>query len=250
MKKSNENGIYYDPEIAQFYDGSNRARPDFDFCRVLAKDVDSILDLGCGTGDLAISLAAESSVVAVDPAAPMLEIANGKPGADRVTWYQSDAKTLRLNQKFDLIVLTGHTFQVFLNTADQRSVLTTISSHLKKNGRFIFDTRNPSFAGSKERIRGQVKRSFEHIQLGLIKAWNSSTYDQDSQVLSYENGFEVTASGKVHSAKAQIKYTSQNDVAQIVEGAGLEVNSWFGDWSGGAFHTGAPEIIPLGGLSE
>lgn len=59
MKNSNENGIYYDPEIAQFYDGSNRARHDFEFCRTLAKDVDSVLDLGCGTGDLTISLAAE-----------------------------------------------------------------------------------------------------------------------------------------------------------------------------------------------
>lgn len=189
-------------------------------------------------------------VVAVDPAAPMLEIAKGKAGANRVSWHQSDAKKLRLNRKFDLIVLTGHTFQVFLNEADQKSVLAIILSHLEKNGRFIFDTRNPSITGSKERVRGQVKRSFEHIQLGRIETRNSSIYDKDSQILSYENGYEVTESGKMHSAKAQIKYTSQNDVAQIIGDVGLEVKSWFGDWSGGAFHTGAPEIIPFGGLAE
>lgn len=249
MTNSSENGIYFDPDIAQFYDGSNRARPDFEFCQQLATGNMSILDLGCGTGALALTLAPENSVVAVDPAAPMIEIAKSKKGADAVDWRVADAKNLRLDQKFDLVVLTGHTFQVFLNETDQSSVLGTISAHLKPKGRFIFDTRNPEFGGSKERSRGQVKRSFEHAQLGLVDCWNSSTYDQQTQILSYENGYVVEATGASYSAEAKIKYTSQGDISRLLNEAGLEATSWFGDWTGQSFHSDAPEIIPIGGLS-
>lgn len=248
MSSSSSNEIYYDPDVAQFYDVSNKARPDFEFCQRLVTGNMSILDLGCGTGDLALSLATENSVVAVEPAAPMIDIAKSKIGADHVDWHQADAKSIRLNQKFDLVVLTGHTFQVFLNEADQSALLNTIAVHLKPAGRFIFDTRNPAFGGAKERTRGQVKRSFEHARLGLVECWNSSSYDEQTQILSYENGYEVKATGASYSAKAKIKYTSQEEVSRLMADAGLEVTSWLGDWTGQPFLESSPEIIPVGGL--
>ncbi len=51
------NALYDDPGLAQFYDLANRWGPDFDFCRHLARDASSVLDLGCGTGELAAALA-------------------------------------------------------------------------------------------------------------------------------------------------------------------------------------------------
>jgi len=36
----------------------------------------------------------------------------------------------RLGRRFDLVVLTGHAFQVFLTDDDQRAVLSTIAEHL------------------------------------------------------------------------------------------------------------------------
>ena len=49
----------------------------------------SVLDIGCGTGTFACLLAGRGlTVTAVDPAAASLQIARGKPGADRVRWVQ------------------------------------------------------------------------------------------------------------------------------------------------------------------
>ncbi|MFT5340940.1 MAG: hypothetical protein ACI9BH_000150 [Paracoccaceae bacterium] len=44
----------------------------------------------------------------------MFEIAKARPGGELATSINADARTLNLGQRFDLIVSTGHSFQVFL----------------------------------------------------------------------------------------------------------------------------------------
>src|SRR3546814_7113595 len=63
---------------------------DFDFCRRLAAEAKSVLDLGCGTGELAVALSEGCDVVGVDPAPAMIEVARRRPGGDRVTWIEAD----------------------------------------------------------------------------------------------------------------------------------------------------------------
>ena len=55
-----DDALYRDPDLAQFYDLENRWGPDLDYCQQLAADAGSVLDLGCGTGQLAASLATSS----------------------------------------------------------------------------------------------------------------------------------------------------------------------------------------------
>ncbi|RIJ15014.1 class I SAM-dependent methyltransferase, partial [Clavibacter michiganensis subsp. insidiosus] len=72
-----------DPRLVALYDGDNPDGPDHDFDRALAEEVGarSVLDLGCGTGMLTVSLAtAGRRVVGVDPSAAMLDVARGRPG--------------------------------------------------------------------------------------------------------------------------------------------------------------------------
>src|SRR5262249_34959685 len=138
--------LYNDPELAPFYDLENAWGPDLDYCRTLAAPGRSLLDLGCGTGRFAaaIARAGRHRVVGVDPAEAMLSIAREREGGAAVTWVRADARNVRFAERFDLVVLTGHAFQVFLTPADQLAVLRTIAWHLTPRGRFVFDTRNPA----------------------------------------------------------------------------------------------------------
>ena len=103
MSTPSSNDLYRDPHLAQFYDLANRGRADFDYCLALASDAASVLDLGCGTGELAAALAKDRAVTGVDPAAAMLDIARRRQGGDRVTWVQADAQSVRLGRRFDLV---------------------------------------------------------------------------------------------------------------------------------------------------
>jgi SAM-dependent methyltransferase len=243
-----EDRLYRDPDLAQFYDLENGWAADLDYCHRLGADARSVLDLGCGTGQLAVKLAGSCDVVGVDPAGAMLDVARQRPGGARVTWIQSDAQVLRLDRRFDLVLLTGHAFQVFLTDDDQRAVLAAIAGHLAPGGRFIFDTRNPAAEEWREWTPERSRRSFEHPALGTVEAWNDASQDLATGVVTYETHYRALDDGQVFSASARIRFTARNELAARLEDAGLVVDEWLGDWRGGDFEPNSPEIIPVGRL--
>ena len=246
--------LYEDRALATFYDTAQRPeRRDFEFCLKLADGAGSVLDLGCGTGELAIALTDETSshrhVVGLDPAASMLALAASKEGGDQVHWVQGDARSARLGEVFDFVVLTGHAFQVFLTEADRAACLSTIACHLAPDGVFVFDTRNPHYTGAKENSREKSLRRFQHPQLGQIEAWNQSRYDKEQAILTYSNHYRVLETGEERSGQDQIAYTSQPDLAGLIKAAGLRVDRWLGDWDGSPFSAESYDIIPVGRLA-
>lgn len=238
--------LFSDPDLVRFYD-RDRPRADFRYCARLAGPAASVLDLGCGTGQFAASLGGARHVTGVDPSAAMLDVARTRPGGRNVTWLQADARSLRLNRQFDLIVLTGHSFQVFLSDDDQARVLATICAHLGPEGRFVFDSRNPDCPAPKERSRDDNQPGFTDPVLGAIEPWNTSRYDAATGILHYTNGYVVRQSGREHSASASIRYSRRAELAGRIRDAELRVDRWLGDWGGAAFRHAAPEIIPIGG---
>ncbi len=243
------NQLYDDPNLAQFYDRAHRQRDDYDFCKSLAANARSVLDLGCGTGELTVELARGRQVTGVDPAAAMLDIARDRSGGDRVNWVEADARTIRLPRRFDLVVLTGHAFQVFLTRQDQIAALKTIAAHLNPGGQFVFDSRNPDLPAPKSRDRLGNGRTFDHTEIGPVEGWNESRYDPHTNVLTYVNGYRVLRTGEDFSARAQILYTPQDRLAEMIGEAGLQADQWLGDWLGNDFHLEAAEIIPIGSLA-
>ena len=137
---------YQNAQIAETYDLVNPWAKDSDFYLSLAgRRPCSVVDLGCATGTLCCALAERGHwVTGVDPAAAMLAVARGKPHAEQVEWVESSAQSYKSQQRFDLVVMTGHAFQILLTDADALAVLETMRGHLKEGGRVAFETRNPS----------------------------------------------------------------------------------------------------------
>ncbi len=67
----------------------------------------AVLDLGCGSGDIARALAERAGRIdAVDPAAGMLELGQRRPGGSspRIRWIRSSAEDFAPADRYDLIV--------------------------------------------------------------------------------------------------------------------------------------------------
>ncbi len=149
--------LFLNPRLVELYDSQasweseiviggrtvRRREAEFSFYMPMLMAADRVLDVGCGTGELLrLARAAGHSgrLCGVDPAGPMLELARKR--AD-IEWVVGEAAVGGWDKEFDLVVMTGHAFQVILEDELIVSTLAAIRSALTEHGRFVFDTRNP-----------------------------------------------------------------------------------------------------------
>jgi ubiquinone/menaquinone biosynthesis C-methylase UbiE len=136
----------------RFYDLVITSQKYTDFGRILLleqaqKFGGPVLDLACGTGRIAIPLAAAGiSVVGLDISEPMLDHAREKAKEMRVEveWIQGDMTKFELKRKFNLIIMMGNAFGHLETLESVEGCLSSVRRHLTGKGRFIFNTFNPN----------------------------------------------------------------------------------------------------------
>src|SRR5437868_1598763 len=94
----------------------------------------AVLDVGCGTGAL-LRAAREAGhagrLCGLDPADGMLQQARRRSD---IEWILGDLTTVGWDEEFELVVMTGHAFQVFLGDDEIRTSLAVIRSVLIEDG--------------------------------------------------------------------------------------------------------------------
>jgi SAM-dependent methyltransferase len=112
------------------------------FTRYADGAVRSVLDLGCGTGNHALLLAARGlSVTGVDLSAQMLEIAREKAdraGAD-ICFVGGDVRYVDAHGPYDAALLMFAVLGYQHTNADVRATFANIRRHLRPGGLLIFD---------------------------------------------------------------------------------------------------------------
>ncbi len=108
-----------------------------------------VLVLGSADGRVAFALAGRGHrVVAVEPSARMHAAAHEKrpsePGAPEVRLVNADLRSLRLEEKFGLVVAPQNALGLMATVDDFEAALTTVRFHLTPDGAFAFDLRSDS----------------------------------------------------------------------------------------------------------
>lgn len=236
---------YADPRLTALYDAlMNPPGDDTAFYLGLAGEAPQvILDIGCGTGLLATALAARGhEVTGADPAAAMLAVARDRPGGDQVRWIESDAAGLSVPTRFDLIIMTGHVFQLFLGDGDVRTALGNLRRHLAPGGRIAFETRNP---GAREWQYWTPRETRRRLSTAAGPA--SVHYDISSvtgDFVTYETCIRFPDGERVVIPDT-LRFMGQAELAAFLADAGLAGISWYGDWDRSSVSPDSPEIIVI-----
>ncbi len=232
---------YQNASIAEIYDLTNPRAQDTNFYLSLAGlRPCSVLDLGCGTGTLCCALAKRGHrVTGVDPAAAMLAVARSKSHAEQVEWVECSAQNYKADRRFDLIVMTGHAFQILLTDADALAVLGTMRGHLKERGRVAFESRNPRVDWAGE---WAARPPLVHmLPSGQLRETLEIT-GKDGEFISFQTSYRFQ--NGMLTTSSTLRFPSREHLGALIACSGLVVREVFGDWDAGPFDTAhSREII-------
>lgn len=133
---------------ADLYDLSVPDWPgEIDFYLSHAHRAGSVLEVACGTGRVALRLAAAGIPVSgVDLSPELLAVARAKTTGENPRWLEGDMRTFRAGEQYNLVIIPGHSFQFMLTPADQLTCLLNIRSHLLPGGRLIIHLDHQDYA--------------------------------------------------------------------------------------------------------
>ena len=155
-----------------------------------------ILDVGAGTGRLAIPLSqAGFQVTAVDASRGMLDVLKRKDTNKLITTHQNLVQELDLNKKFPFIACVFSVFCYLTTEDDLRNCIRAIASHLSDGGKALVDfTARISFQGmsyqSEDLIRTVIVEE-ENSAEGLFRYYETVQVSSPDGALEYKDEFSI-----------------------------------------------------------
>ncbi len=198
--------MFDDPELAALYDTIHEHAEDTPFYLDLAAELASrdIVDLGCGTGRLALLLAARGHrVTGVDPSPQMLAVARNKETANAVRWVHGGADELGTADA-DLVVMKGHVAQFFVDEDDWHNALRRIRQVLRPGGRLAFETRNPAPEPWQAWTPEASQRVVE-VPGGRLETWSDVGSVRDG-IVECSGWYRLPDGRQVHEVGALVPY--------------------------------------------
>lgn len=161
-----------------------------------------------------------------------------------IEWVLGTIEKQSWDQKFDLIVMTGHAFQAIVTDAELRAFLAAVRRALKPSGIFAFETRNPAARAWERWVEGDPARvvlpdgnSMEiatRIDVGF-----------DGRTITFTHIFSGVLAGLPMESQSTLRFLSVDELGSHLTEAGLSIIRQFGDFNGDLLMPQSPEIITL-----
>lgn len=243
------------------YDAANPTVPggdDVGFLGRLAGEVGGpVLELGCGTGRVAIPLAeAGFEVVGLDLSAPMLAIADAKRRSlpsdvrRRVRFVEADMRDFRLRRRFGLAFAAFRAFQHLLEPADQRAALAAVRRHLRPGGLLVLDVFDPKLRWVEQDATWEEVDDTRHpltgrlVRRSAIDRVNDPLVQRSSILFRLE---ELEDDGSVVREEIEelvLRWTYRHELWHLLELEGFEPVAEYSDYAGSPPRYGG-EIIAI-----
>ena len=132
----------YGERIADVYDDWLRAVDPTEAVTALAELVGEgpVLELGIGTGRIALPLAARGlEVHGIDASEAMLARMREKPGGERIATSVGDLAEVAVEGRYSLVFVAANTFFGVLTQDDQVRCFENVEAHLLEGGAFVLE---------------------------------------------------------------------------------------------------------------
>ena len=236
---------FSDAQLAQLYDRLHppEQRDDLRFYLPLVMSSGAALDVGCGTGALfhmARKAGHTGRLVGLDPGEGMLQQARARTD---IEWILGDLPSVDWDREFDLVVMTGHAFQVFVEDDEIRMSLAAIRSALTEDGRFAFETRNP-LAREWERWTPDHGVDFTDAR-GRNVRHETQVDSVEGDIVRFTSTYSSEAWDGPRVSRSTLRFLDAGSLSRFLADAGLAIERQFGDWDRRPLTDASPEIITI-----
>ncbi|MFD2419472.1 class I SAM-dependent methyltransferase [Amycolatopsis pigmentata] len=218
--------IFADPRLARVYDLFDGERDDLGAYLGIADELgaERVIDIGCGTGSLAILLAGSGrTVVAADPAEASLEVAKSKDGSEKVTWVPGDATALPALGA-DLAVMTGNVAQVFLTDEDWTRTLRAIRAALRPGGHLVFETRRPERRAWEEWAAEAGPVTHDVPGIGAVER-RIGDVEVNLPFVSFRYTYRFIAEGTTLTSDSTLRFRDRDELEKSLGALGYRVRA-------------------------
>jgi len=215
---------FSNPRLARIYDHLDGDRDDLKPYAAMVDEFHarSILDFGCGTGELLSQLAGRNlKLIGVDPAKASLDVAQTKNGAGDVDWILGGAAELN-GLDVELAFITGNAAQVFLTDESWLFALQRLYASLRASGHLVFEVRDPSARGWTEWTRAKTHRVTAIEKVGEIESWCEVT-DVSLPYVSFEWTYVFREDGAVLNSRSTLRFRDKEDIRKSLVDTGFEL---------------------------
>ena len=203
----------------------------------------TIIDLGCGTGSIALPLAKEGyDVIGVDLSPEMLTEADHKAMEEGVSirFACQDMTELELGEEADCILSLCDSMNYLTEDGQLEDAFRSIAQHMKKESLFLFDM-NTEYK-FKEVLGQNVFGSAEEHEAYI---WEND-YDEEEKINEYYVSFFIENEEGLYERMEEFHYERAYSVKEIEEGlqaAGMELVEIMDGYSFDAPHEESERLL-------
>ena len=197
------------------------------------------LELGAGTGRVAIPLAGQGcAVTAVDASPDMLEILKSKDTGKRVNAILADMTNPPVAGELDLIYAVYSSLYELIGQDLQIACVKSAARLLRAGGKLVIE------ASVANRLQAtgtpEISFSFESLTTAVMQL---TQYDQINQIAEYRHIFLGSDGVKIMPSVHRYIYLSELDLMAAL--AGLELAARYSDWTGRPLDRQSPRHISV-----
>ncbi len=244
MNKKPTYSEFSDPRLVAIYDTINPIASYEGFYLELATKLvaSSIIDFGCGSGLLTCALAKKGHhMIGVDPSGRMLELARQRCDGKHVLWIEGGTQQLG-NIQADLVIMTGHVAQFFLEDENWLETLKVFHKALKPGGHIAFESRNPLILPFATWPTEESHQKLNDPKAGQVEWW-VKFLDTNGEKVRYDIHYLFTKSGEVIVSTNELRFWTQKELIKSLTDVGFSVENIYGDWDSKPKSAESPEMI-------
>jgi SAM-dependent methyltransferase len=176
------------------------------------------LELGIGTGRIAIPLAAHGvEVHGIDASPAMVERMRAKPGGDAITVTIGDMADVPVDGRFALVFVVFNTFFQLYSQETQLRCFANVARHLDPGGRFVIH----AFVPDTSRVEAGEHLAVKEASLDRVRL-DASVFDAQEQRLDTTQ-VRITEDGiRLVHAKLRFAWPPELDLMARLAGLTLE----------------------------